>query len=63
MELNPEIKKWIEDRFADQDAGREISPSEHKYFLVLIDLGIVGMDGFRYCWPWEAKENLARCRK
>jgi hypothetical protein len=65
MDPTPEMTKWIAERFADQDAGREISPGDHKYLLVLIDLGVVGTDGFRYCWPWEAKENwerIKRCR-
>lgn len=27
------------------------------FMLKMLDEGLVGMDGFRYCWPEVAKEN------
>lgn len=59
---NIEVEKFVLRCFADQDAGRELSPDDHRRLLQLIDAKVVGMDGFRYCWPEEARENLRRSR-
>jgi len=58
-----ELREWVIEIFAKQDRGEEISPKAHAYLIKLVDLRIVGMDGFRYCWPEEATENLHRVRK
>lgn len=33
----------------------------HLAMLQLIDEGVVGMDGFKYCWPEVARENRRLC--
>lgn len=43
-----------------QDDGFGLSPYEHNRLIRLLDRGLVGMDGFRYMWPEEAKENRRR---
>lgn len=60
---NSDIERFVHRCFADQDAGRDLSPDDHRQLLRLVDLKIVGMDRFRYCWPEEARENLARVRR
>jgi hypothetical protein len=52
-----EISKFISDCLAAQEYGETILPSDHRRLLRLLDLGLVGMDGFKYCWPEVAKEN------
>jgi len=47
----------------DQWNCRELQPWEHKRLILLVDAGLVGMDGFKYCWPWQAKESWRVCHK
>lgn len=52
------------DTFPDERKMREATRMDkgtyEKEMLRLLDAGIVGMDGFRYCWPEVAKENRRR---
>ena len=43
-----------------QAAEFTLSTHEHNRLIRLLDRGLVGMDGFKYCWPEEAKENMRR---
>jgi hypothetical protein len=52
-----ERHKFIVAMLSDQHKGYRISPANHTKLIALVDLGILGMDGFKYCWPEEAKEN------
>jgi hypothetical protein len=43
-----------------QDAGEPLSAHDHNKLIGLLDRELVGMDGFRYMWPEQAKENRRR---
>jgi hypothetical protein len=59
--MNDEVlHAWIRGCLAAQDHGEPLGPDEHQRLIELVDKGIVGMDGFKYCWPEEAKENRRR---
>lgn len=51
----------IKDIYAE--VGEEISKSRYEELMYqAMQMGIVGMDGFKYCWPEVAKDILRRCR-
>jgi len=53
--------------FAAQDEETIITGAQHQYALALIDAGLLGMDGFKYCRKQTAIENrrttLAQIRR
>lgn len=49
------IRAWIRGCLKAQDAGETLTPDEHQRLIGYVDRGLLGMDGFRYCWPEEAK--------
>ncbi len=53
-------KDFILGCLAAQENGEPIGPAEHQRLIRLVDAGLLGMDGFKYCWPEVAKENYAR---
>jgi len=57
------LELFIKSRLEDQFYGREISPWDHRKLIQLVDAGVLGMDGFKYCMPEVAKENWRRCHR
>jgi hypothetical protein len=51
---------FMETMLDDQARGFSISPETHERLIQLVDQGILGMDGFKYCWPEVATENRRR---
>jgi hypothetical protein len=45
---------------ADQYDGYVLSSEEHQCLIALVDRKLLGMDGFKYCWPDTARENRRR---
>ncbi len=60
-ETAPMIRAFILRCLDDQFFGRDISWSDHKQLIKMVDAGLLGMDGFKYCAPEVAKENWRRC--
>lgn len=67
QELNDLIKQFLDKRYPEFtvnqaydgfDAGRAIS--EHKPDVVLLDLNLPGVDGYKLCRQIKADENLSR---
>ena len=59
MRPQEEQEKFILWCFSEQDAGRDIPPYIHQHLIKLVDARILGMDGFKYCWPKIAQQNRA----
>jgi hypothetical protein len=55
--MDEETLKYIVTCLDAQFRGEELSPATHTRLIQLVDAGLVGMDGFKYCWPEVAKEN------
>jgi len=55
--MTEEERMFIEGCLVMQEEGVVISSMEHHRFIRLLDVGLVGMDGFKYCWPEVAREN------
>jgi len=55
--MDKETRKYIVLCLDAQFRGEELFPATHKRLIELVDAGLVGMDGFKYCWPKVAKEN------
>lgn len=53
------IRHALEDQFED----RLISPDRHRILIDLVDRGLLGMDGFKYCRVEEARDNWRRCHR
>ena len=51
------VVRCLEDQFS---LGHIPQEDESKMFY-LLRIGLVGMDGFKYCWPEVARENRRRC--
>ncbi len=60
-EMTPTIRAFIFRCLDDQFFGRDISSCDHKQLIKMVDAGLLGMDGFKYCTPEVAKENWRRC--
>jgi hypothetical protein len=58
--LTPNDARYI---LAKQEAEEPLSGNEQIAALRLIDSGLLGMDGFRFCTVEEARENWRLCHK
>jgi hypothetical protein len=58
--MDASTRKFIEACLIAQDRREVLTTDDHLQLLSLLDEGLVGMDGFRYMWPEEAKENRRR---
>jgi hypothetical protein len=61
--MTPAISAWILRCLDDQFSGRDISLSDHKQLIKMVDAGLLGMDGFKYCTPENAKDCWRRCQE
>lgn len=52
---------FIEQCLRRQERLEDLEPWRHKRLIQLLDMGLVGMDGFKYCWPAEAKDAWRVC--
>lgn len=62
------VRTYCREMLAAQHRGEAFTAEEHQRLIGYVDVGVLGMDGFKYCWPEEAKENRrkmlgAACRK
>ena len=48
------LVRWI---VTAQSEGFTLSENDHRYALQLMDKRLLGMDGFKYCWPGTAIQN------
>lgn len=51
------ITAYIRGLLKAQHDGERLTEAEHRRLIHFVDMGILGMDGFKYCWPEVAKEN------
>lgn len=49
-----EIERNLQHQFEDGHVADE------QFMFTMLQHGFVGMDGFKYCWPEEARENRRR---
>ena len=57
VEPNPEKRQtFIDAMLSDQANGLAISPENHERLILLVDMGVLGMDGFKYCERERAKQ-------
>ena len=60
-ELTEDEHRFVIHCLEDQFSFGYIHPGNEAEMFYLLRIGLMGMDGFKYCWPEVARENRRRC--
>lgn len=63
FELTEEERQFVLRCMETESRNEPLFPHEHMRLIRFVDMGLVEIDGFKYCWPETAKDNWRRAHK